>query len=187
MRATMKLLSTAAAVAAMATLGAGAGLAADSQSAEIEITGEQDETCTLGTFSDSGQTNTSFAANTVTIDDPGGDDALLDAFAITLTAAAMCNFSSHDVGLESQNDGLTGPGAVPGFSHIIDYTATATFGVAPSITTDQGSSPGRSDSDTNADPTVGDLVVTIVNVTTGGAPLIAGTYEDILTVEIGNI
>jgi hypothetical protein len=97
----------------------------------------------------------------------------------------MCNYSAF-VSLQSTNSGMKPSATVPaGFSGVVNYTATATWGSA-SATATLTTGGSQSKTSTAFPPTVGDLVVRISTQSTA-SPLIAdGTpYADTLVLQIG--
>ena len=158
---------------------ASAAEAASSDSTDITITGIAENICNIP----SAPTNTGGAGMTlsggatdavqsVSIDDLV-DDATggLNASSITLTFAnGVCNYNAN-VGIQSANGGMTGPATQAGFLNRVDYTATASFGIATATITTAGIT-GVKDSQAVGGSNLGDLVVNLT-VTANATPLVA--------------
>jgi hypothetical protein len=165
--------------------------------ATVRAIGAADELCTLaapqvnlGAASNIG----SVAGSTVTIADLSDDQTLsTKATDFDIRFAAMCNFD-HRVTISSDRGGLwllggTAPPA--GFAGAVPYQAALTW--ADESQTLQADAASESEIDAPLDvnrPAFGDIVIHF-HVDQGatnagsGAPLIAGTYEDILRVTLG--
>jgi len=165
----------------------GDALGADNQGQPLTISGTQDNTCTLGAFTVGASDNASYdtVTDTLTITDPGGDDAIADSFSISLTAPAMCNFT-HQVKLQTTNGGLTNAATATGFANHINYSGLTLFGTAiVNLLTDGTASASAQSTPKTA--AVGSLQLIIANGALPTQPLIAGTYADTLTLTIGSI
>lgn len=165
----LKKLMTTAAILAMASAPA---MAADQ---EINLSATVTSFCTVGT---------------VDIDsfDFSVTDGDVDTTPSVHEIPVTCNGTSS-VSIQSDEGGLNGPAATPGFDHIINYTAetsgyvtiaagstatTPTVGVAEPL----GSAAGGA----SATP----LTVTITPIANSD-PILAGNYDDILRVTINAI
>ncbi len=165
--------------------------AMDSQSATFDLEAEVPNVCTLGDFTETSATNVNFSGAggtyTVEIPDPVDANANLQDFELIAQASAMCNYGDADIELTSSNDGMTGPGAVPGFENVIDYDATVDIdGTTFTLNANDGDGAPASASSLDVGPFTGTIELTIENANNDG-PYLAGTYSDTLTLELGSI
>lgn len=165
--------------------------------AVVRAIGSVDELCTLAApqVNIGGASNIgSVAGSTVNIADLSDDQTLsTKATDFDVRFAAMCNFD-HRVTVSSDRGGLwlQGSTARPaGFADAVPYQAAFTWADGNQTLQANAASEGEIDSafDVNH-PAFGDIVIH-VHVDQGatnagsGAPLVAGTYEDILRVTLG--
>ena len=105
------------------------------------------------------------------------------ATSMSLSLPIVCNVG-HRIILRAQNGGLTrsnaagGSQATPGFRETVPYELSASW-AGVSTTSGSGSTVDLAAPDAAA----GDLTVDI-DIPGGGAPLVAGTYSDLLVVEL---
>lgn len=175
--------------AAIVALGAGGAWAQDFQSESFTLQGTQDDVCTLGTFAHGDTASGStFDGTTLTLT-LSDSTALLPSFGVTLTADAMCNFDSLPVAISSANTGMTIDTAVASVGEFIDtihYTADVDWHTSADIL---GIDTSTEDEDSDSDlinAHNGDLVIVISSIGSQvGTPVLAGSYSDTLTIEIG--
>lgn len=170
----MKKATMTAATAAFLLAGVGAAMATDQN---INITATVNGFCTIAGSEIPG--NDSAAINT-----SGGNVVVA---AIYKTYPVVCN-KAADTKLTSQNGGLSGPAAVTGFDHIINYMAsTSGFVVNPGGSTATNLGVGAAEQ-LGATVATGGASAASVTVTitpiANGQPLLAGSYADILTLTI---
>lgn len=177
---------------ALGLMGMSSAAFAQTATSEITMTGTVNNTCNLpsisATSSDGALGGTVAAATyTFTAGNFGGAAAMHTPRSVTFTFAnAMCNYSAR-LGLKSANGAMTSAGgSVVNFANAVTYTATANWGAATnSLAADNsaanllGSANATAVGPTNQDLTV--AVTTIAPV----LPLLARTYTDVLTVQIG--
>ncbi|MDX6749172.1 hypothetical protein SH611_05075 [Geminicoccaceae bacterium 1502E] len=182
-----KLLTTACA-AALAIGVASHASAADNAQNAFTMTGSVADTCTLESFVASAESSIAVAGNTLTITaDSATDDAVPDGFAVTLTAAAMCNFVT-DVSITSAKQGFTYDAAQlttsdTDFVSKLDYTAAVSWSATSfTLNTSAAATAGATD----VEATSANLVIQIDDVAVDpAARLLSGTYSDTLTVNLG--
>lgn len=181
-------------VAALLALHAVAAQAQDAEGdqfgrAEFEIAGVAQPACLVGQASAQDIANASFAADGVSggtlsitaLSDP--DTAQGNAASAVVTVPVICN-AAHKVTIGSGNGGLLRDGgtrtALGGFEQFLPYQVNYNWaGQDVAGTSDAASgldlsvpSPGR-----------GDLTVSI-SLDATDAPLVAGSYEDVLLIEV---
>ena len=165
--------------------------------AVVRAIGSADELCTLAApqVNVGGANNIgSVAGSTVNIADLSDDQTLsTKATDFDVRFAAMCNFD-HRIAISSDRGGLWLQGGTTrpaGFADAVPYQAAFTW--ADGNQTLQANAASESEIDAAFDvnrPAFGDIVIH-VHVDQGatnagsGAPLVAGTYEDILRVTLG--
>lgn len=186
-----KLLGSVSAVVLLlaATQGARAGM--DSQNAVFDLEANVPDVCTLGDFTETSSNNVTFSgaggSYTIEIPNPVDVNANLQDFELVAEASAMCNYGDADIELTSSNDGMTGPGAVPGFENVIDYDATVDLnGTSFTLNAADGDASPAAASSLDIGPFTGTIELTISNANNDG-PYLAGAYSDTLTLEIGSI
>lgn len=185
--------------AAAASLFVAPAFAADSASTAIDFSGTVENTCVLEAGADSAATNASLAGTTVTLSDLVDDTtAVLNASGLTLTFAdSYCNYA-HDVDLDATNGGLISSavsGDVVGGTFVtrIGYTADLSWAgqainLAP--TTDTNDFDGAEAVDGTKIDIAGanreDLtIVFAIAQDNPNDPVLAGTYSETLTIEMG--
>jgi hypothetical protein len=168
--------------------------AADVATSDITMQGQVANTC--GFLSGPVPSNTNNASLTdatvgtpiVTFDLADATTANLKASTIRLTFGGMCNYSPTTLSLKSTKGGLIAGSApalpISGFLTRIDYTATAQWGTASAGFTTDGSLPIVSNSSAVNSPRNVNLVLNIM-IDAATTPVIAGTYTDTLTVQLG--
>ena len=193
--------TTAAGMLAVAALPA---YAAPDANAVINMTGSSPDTCTLAFDSQSGATNASFAdgtPSTLTITNlADATTALGQEFSINIVYDAMCNYA-HNVSLQSTSSGMiagTPPTVLSGtFDLRVNYDAALSHSgnaacagndlnlttsgdiatVTPAVQTQTAVVAGACD---------GQLTLNVSEAAGGGVnPLVAATYTDTLTLQIG--
>lgn len=176
-----RFLTAAAAIALLS----GAALAAPSGTNNITITGNVADTCTLALTSASANASVSGATSTVTLGTSMADasTALPLAWTAQFNVSAMCNYS-HNVGFKSTNGGLTTASSAVGFANEQEYTASLTgFGATKSF--DTAVSGTTADNDAGRAPAVASSATLALAGSTGATPLLSGSYQDTLTVQVG--
>lgn len=194
--------------ASAALICAGPAFAADSASNAISISGSSPNTCTLDSGTQGAVTNSAYTpgagASTLAITNlASATDASLQATSAVVTYVGMCNYA-HNVGLKSLNSGLQNntaandPLASSGsFIKKVGYTASYTWaghssgaGETLSFSNDVGTGASAAAAATTgttfavAGANSGNLVLTF-GITGSATPVVAGTYSDTLTVQIG--
>jgi len=167
------------------------------EQAIVRAIGSVDQLCTLAApqVNLGGADNIgSVAGSTVNIADLSDDQTLSSrATDFDVTFAAMCNFD-HRVTVSSDRGGLWHQGGttVPtGFADAVPYQAAFTWAGGSNVLNANAASESEVDEPLDINrPAFGDIVIH-VHVDQGatnagaGAPLVAGTYEDILRVTVG--
>ncbi len=183
---------------AVATLFAGTEVrAADAQGQGFSLSGTVANTCTLGSFSEVSSSNVTVGASGTTFDitlDSAGNDAVADPFSAEVAADAMCNFNAN-VKLTTQNGGMTLGGVAQSsltappanFANLVEYQATVNWASANIGTLDTNNGAEGYNSSWPVGATNGSLSLTIADSNLPADPLLAGTYEDTLTLDIGNV
>ncbi|MBV9541047.1 MAG: hypothetical protein JO167_07245 [Alphaproteobacteria bacterium] len=194
--------------AAAALMCAAPAMAADTATNNIGISGTSPNTCTLNSGAQTAATNAAFTpgsgSSTLAITAlASAADASLQATSATLTFVGMCNYK-HNVGLKSANSGLqnanTSNDPVAGsgsFIKKVGYTASYTWAGHSSsgsenltFTNNVGTGASAAASTTTgatfavAGANQGNLVLQL-DVAASATPVVAGTYSDTLTVQIG--
>jgi hypothetical protein len=123
--------------------------------------------------------------STVSIDTAATSSGIMNDFAFTFTANALCNTPSK-FHLTSLGNGLK-PSPVPTvssgtFRNHINYQASGKWngGVASGLTTTGGTGPLHSTDRMQATAVAGQVTVDVTAVLNTSAPLLAGTYADTL-------
>lgn len=123
--------------------------------------------------------------------------ALRDGGGSLYNLAGYCNYANHSIGIKSDNGGMTLSGPAPSvsgtFERRIPYTASFSgWGSAPTvnITASGPLTTATADPDVDNDTSSSAVLsilspITIVVPGSGVAPLLAGTYTDVLRVRIG--
>jgi hypothetical protein len=169
-----------AAVAATATVGLAAEASAQVATQDIDITANVPRFCSIGGVATPAALNTTIPVSTA-----GVVNTTAQNFPV---ASVVCNFTA-DVLAESQNGGVVSPTAVAGggFTNIIDYVATATFGGATSTvnTSTTATATGAEGTDVQATSgaATGSLTITITPIA-GSPKLPASDYADTLRVTL---
>jgi hypothetical protein len=186
----MKTLSIVGAALASLMM-AGSALAQDATS-NITMSGSAANTCNVPTVAVV-SSNGSFVPDTglngtFTFSDfANSTNATHASKTLTITyTGAMCNYAAK-LGLQSTNGAMTsGLAAVSGFAEKVTYTAAAAWDGATNSLTADGSAAGiKGASNTSvAGPKNADLVVTVTTVASA-SPLLAGSYSDVLVVQVG--
>lgn len=195
------------AAAAASLFASPAAFAADSQTTNITIEGTVANTCVMGTpgFLGTNASQTALAGNAgtsaveITSLAVSADDAALAAVEFTLTYSdSYCNYA-HSVDLNSANGGLvdaTPIDVVAGsgdFVRRIGYDSTLTWADGAAIVSDVDPTTSTAQAtgtaiDGTAAPVSGafrgDLVLGVV-IASNPNPVVAGTYNETLTVTMG--
>lgn len=194
------------AAAALATIGFNtSAFAAADATATVTMGGAVVPTCTLGAPVQSAETNATTTpgalTSSVALTLANASTAALNAGGFTLTYAGMCNYA-HSVGIKATNGGLlqaTPVTPVGGtFVQRIGYTASigwagANVAVPGGAMTSTAAATGLVAAQTANNAAVagfnkGDLVLTVAVGSGANAstdPVVAGTYSETLTLQIG--
>ena len=165
----------------------GPALADPTGGADIGMLGTSDDTCQF-TATKIGAFNAPFISPLgaiFVIADP--NTAFLVADTETVTHVGMCNYA-HNLSLQSTNGGMvnnTPPSVLAGdFITTVPYTVDATWaGTNLQLDTETDSNTAVSQAVAGANS--GDLVI-VISIAPDPRPLVAGTFADTLTIQIGN-
>jgi hypothetical protein len=185
-----RMKSPAAAAFLAVVLWSSLGVAGDSQSVEIKISGYAKPVCVLPSGSQAAGTNAQFANNNLLI------DSLLDETTATVKASSarivfpgvMCNYSAV-VSLGTMHGGLISDGNTPdhtnGFLKKVDYVVTGSWGDVefPTLNT-ATASPGAIVTTETVGANKGDLVVNF-STQNGNIPVLEGQFTDVLVLKVG--
>lgn len=164
-------------------------------SGTVNITATVLPTCTIKTLTSAGTLASVDFSTTATAGSPGSAGVGTSAITIgtgtliggALSNAANCNVATH-IKLTTTNGAATSTSSVSNastFQNFFDYTATVTFsGVSGILDT---SAVGAGGSTTSTSATSGPDAGTMTIAVTSLAPskqLVAGTYSDVLTIEL---
>jgi hypothetical protein len=167
-----------------------AGLAADSGTAQLGVSGTAPAICSMASPSAVNSGNTAIQATNVTVTSLIKDtDATIQPWQATLNfPAVMCNYAAF-LTISSQYGGMkivgTAVQPVGGqFLTTVHYTVTAKWGPLDEITLDTAADGTDPVSIQAAGAVQGDLLVTIQSPAST-LPLVQGDYQDTIFVKVG--
>jgi hypothetical protein len=192
--ASMRKIFRAGAIAAAVGLLATRADANPTATTVTSLTGAAPHTCALGVptlevssdASLSGATTTSATITFTNFVDPA-DATYVDGVAFTLDFSGMCNYASH-FRMKTQNGALTNGTPIVGgtFLHALNYAASITWHGAPSLLGTDGTAGKKSNNVAVTGPFSGQLQLNVAISDPGvSTPLVAGSFSDVLTVQIG--
>lgn len=168
--------------------------AADTSTSSVTLSGSVNNTCGFASNPTESLNNNAVltaptaSAPVITFNVANPTTAFLNTAKIRLTYPAICNYSPTTLSLKTTKGGMivgAAPAAtVSGFLTRIDYEASASWGTAAAIVMTNGTQNEVSNSSTINAPRNTSLQLTI-DITGVSTPLIAGTYTDTLTLQIG--
>lgn len=200
----MKKFALLGAVAASMMM-AGTAQAASTANATLNLNASVPNTCYIVALTPvvvTGSGTADFTTNNASVNVNFGTNLVSSTTALRTGGGALynlagyCNYANHDIGIKSDNGGMTLSGPAPSVSGVferrIPYNASFTGWGSTSVAitasgtlTNTTPSPDV-DNDTSASA-VASLISPITIVVPGGGtlPLLAGTYTDVLRVRLG--